>query len=173
MTTPIQSHSVRSTIHYHTQNLPKSSLQSAQFSLPISRRMRLLYIPYKILHLPRWHIFLIPDISFNSAGFRLTTPRGRAMAKIDPNDGPETDEEDEGGVTQPEPLLYVLQCKYSTLEWWIKRKWTCVRCSGAWIRSSWRVVHQSDTTEEVWTYILDASTHWHSSSRQTRRMAQM
>lgn len=38
------------------------------------------------------------------------------MAKIDPNDGPETDEEDEGGVTQPEPLLYVLQCKYSTLE---------------------------------------------------------
>lgn len=37
------------------------------------------------------------------------------MAKIDSNDGSET-EEDEGGVTQPEPLMYVLQCKYSTPE---------------------------------------------------------
>ncbi|KIR96919.1 hypothetical protein L804_05576 [Cryptococcus deuterogattii 2001/935-1] len=50
------------------------------------------------------------------------------MAKIDSNDGSET-EEDEGGVTQPEPLL----------------KWTSDVLEPEYVGLRWRVVRQSGT----------------------------
>lgn len=58
--------------------------------------MRLLYIRYEILHLPRWPIFLTHLIQL--CRISLDYSEGKAMAKIDPKDGSET-EEDEGGVT--------------------------------------------------------------------------
>lgn len=126
-----------STYPYHTHNLPKSPLQSAQFSLPISRLMRLLYT--------RWHIFLtnliqlFPDFAWPLRGGshgqdwfkRWFWNRGRWRRCY---------------TAWASNVCTTMQVQYSRM---MDQKEVDIRCSGARIRRSSLACRSSIRYEEV------------------------